>query len=342
MKRIFILILTGTLIFSLAACNGKTTVSESEKSSGTSSDSSKTTSNSEISKESSEKEMSATSSEVSERIYEVDINNQTHANGKNKMGDNDGPAFCVYSKPGFNKGSFDILFSKLKINNVRKSDGKNVNGYIFLGVDVLSEGNEYWINCFDTGFCYSGKNGGWHLFYNVYELADKNELKWYESKLILNPKHDYRLILDTSKSDEKATISVFDITDNKIVDKADFSVKGMKKDGSNTSYYQNFAFDYPENLIVGSDGKIVGNYDKGDWIKSTLYSTDEDLYIKNIIIADAILYKGAEQTKWNEETLDNIGIWPDAVMKEIDYPCVKIYKGEKHFDYRVDIDMNRH
>ena len=39
------------------------------------------------------------------------FSNLTLANGSNKMGDADWPAYCVYSKKGYNKASMDIELS---------------------------------------------------------------------------------------------------------------------------------------------------------------------------------------------------------------------------------------
>ena len=52
-----------------------------------------------------------------------------------KMGDNDGPAVCIYSKTGYNKGRMDIVVSQIKLNTER-SDKKRVAAYMFLGVDI--------------------------------------------------------------------------------------------------------------------------------------------------------------------------------------------------------------
>ena len=41
-----------------------------------------------------------------------------------KMGDNDGPAVCVYAPEGYNKATLDIRMSEIRINTKRKSDGK--------------------------------------------------------------------------------------------------------------------------------------------------------------------------------------------------------------------------
>jgi hypothetical protein len=95
-----------------------------------------------------------------------DFTNLTYDNGSGRMADTDGPAYVVYSKKGCNKATADILLSGVELNNVRKNNNRFVNAYIFLGIDVYdSDGN--WINCADTGLCYSGRNGFWHLFYNI-------------------------------------------------------------------------------------------------------------------------------------------------------------------------------
>lgn len=95
------------------------------------------------------------------------------------------------------------------------------------------------------GLVRSGRNGAWHLFYNVYATPE-GESAWYESGVKLSADSDYRLVLDTSKEDEKAVLSVYEIGSERLIDSVSFSAADMLCDGSNTAYYQNFALDFPD------------------------------------------------------------------------------------------------
>ena len=97
---------------------------------------------------------------------EKSITNLEFTNSGRYKGDNDGPAYVVYSKIGYQKASFEFKMSQVKLNMRRKSDQKWTNSYIFLGVDVYNEKEEF-LNCIDAGFCYSGASLNWHLFFNL-------------------------------------------------------------------------------------------------------------------------------------------------------------------------------
>lgn len=266
------------------------------------------------------------------------ITNRTYSN-PGKMGDNDGPAVCVYAPEGYNKGTLDIALSDVRINTVRESDGKHVNGYIFIGIDVLSGPGGYWVNCFDTGLVYDGADGKWRLFHNIYANTDSNEAKWYTSKKTLDDTHDYRIEVDSSAENEKCTVNIYDLTDGgKLADTRTFTVKDLKCDGSNTAYYQNFALDYPDNVKVDAEGNVGTTYDNADWVKSTLHSTDENIFMQNIRIIDAKLYKDETEKQWDEGVL---GLWPDSSINDIDYACTTVVSGDDYYKYRIDLDMNR-
>ena len=255
-----------------------------------------------------------------------------------KMGDNDGPAYCVYSKMGYNKASMDVLISQIRVNNIRKSDGRFVNMYMFLGCDVYSAPDGWWVNCFDSGFCYSGSDPAWHLFYNIYKPAVDGQYGWYESKVRLDPTHDYRLTLDTSFENERAKLTVYDLTDGRDVDEVTFGVKDLRSDGTTTSYLMDFAIDFPDNTKLGPDGKPSDN-----WSDIVLYNTDEDLFLQNVNVENVVIRKNGKVLDWDAGVTDHRAMWPDCSNKEIDYACTYLVCDEDDYDvcFRVDLDMNR-
>lgn len=282
-------------------------------------------------------EQSSTISEQSEaaEVRKPDITNLTYDNGSGRMADTDGPAYVVYSKKGYNKATVDILLSGVEINNVRKSNNRFVNAYIFLGIDIYdADGN--WINCADTGLCYSGRNGYWHLFYNIYQTKTEGAKTWYESSVKLNPKHDYRLILNSSKENDKSTITIFDLTDNKVADSKEFETAYSLASGENTSFLQNYALDYPEDVKFDTNGKPSAD----NWVEITLFNTDQGIYMKNVQISGATLSLNDSEVVWTEEQTSNRGVWPDKNEK-IDYEVVKIYKDSFDNKFTVTFDMNR-
>ncbi|MDD4125097.1 MAG: hypothetical protein PHW77_05160 [Eubacteriales bacterium] len=345
MKKALIILLALCLCVPIAACKGRgTDVSEDSSKEvvfslvpSSSEEAASNESDGEISEESSEE------SEMSEELKKEPIpegatviTNLNYSNGDGKMGDSDGPAYCVYSNTGYNKASMDVKISEMKINNIRESDGKFVNAYMFLGCDVYN--GSWWSNCFDTGFCYAGKTPSWHLFYNIYEPAESGQAGWYESSVKLDPTHDYRLTLDTSEENLKATVIIYDITAGEEADRVSFYVKGMKADGSNTAYLMDFALDYPQNVKKDTSGNS-----SEDFVEITLYNTDEDLYMQNILVENVKIYKNGSEYIWDETHTKNRALWPDMSDTQFDYACTKVITVEDSYDYsfRVDLDMNR-
>lgn len=342
MKKTIIFIIAMFMLTAFASCGGKSDGSSSSAEDVSSLAPSSEEESSDLTSEDNSSEVSEVS-EMSEELKKTPIpegahviTNLNYSNGDGKMGDADGPAYAVYSKVGYNKASMDIKVSQIKINTIRQSDKKFVNAYIFLGADVYN--GEWWTNCFDTGLCYSGKNPSWHLFYNIYEPADSSQYFWYESKVKLDPTHDYRLILDTSEENTKATIIVYDLTDDKEVDRVSFYVKGMKADGSNTAYLMDLALDYPQNTKLDTSGNP-----SEDWVEITLYNTDEDLYMQNVLVDNVKIYKNGTEYTWDETHTKNRSLWPDSSYTKIDYACTKVITLGDTYDYefRVDLDMNR-
>ena len=46
--------------------------------------------------------------------------------------------------------------------------------------------------------------------------------------------------------------------------------------------------------------------------------------MKNIRVTNCKLYKWADEFDWTNDVTENRGIWPDASIKKIDYPCTVI------------------
>lgn len=289
-------------------------------------------------KESSAPESTSEDSSGETVSYEYDgeesFSNLTFSNGSGKMGDQDGPAYCVYSVKGVQAASMEIELSQLELQ-IYREDGKHVNAYIFLGVDVYDPEDGYWKNCADAGLVYSGADG-WHVFYNLYSSSDPEASTWYESDRRLRSDHDYRLVLDSSRKDERAVLSVIDLTTGNRVDHVIFELQYAKADGSNTAYLTDFALDYPEDTRQGPDGNP-----SEDWIDITLGNTDRGVYMRNLRVKNCRVTRGDEELDWTDELTANRGIWPDASMSGMDYECTKVRNAKENLSYIIDLDMNR-
>lgn len=262
------------------------------------------------------------------------FSNLTFSNGKGKMGDADGPAYCVYSVQGVQGATMEVELSQIEMN-IYREDGRHVNAYIFLGVDVFHPEGGHWINCADAGLCYSGEDG-WHVFYNLYSSSDPEASTWYESGRRLIVRHDYRLTLDSSAEDGQAVLTVYDLTANRVADRVTFELQYAKKDGSNTAYLTDFALDYPENTMQDTDGNPCE-----DWIDITLGNTDRGMYMRNVRVRNCRVTKDGAEYDWTEEQTANRGIWPDASMSAVDYPCTEVQNAKENMSYIVNLDMNR-
>ena len=278
--------------------------------------------------------------EITRRFMEKLNHAKTNLGFKNSgkyAGDNDGPAYVVYSKIGYNKASYEFKLSQADINMSRKSDGKWTNSYVFLGVDVYDEKGEF-LNCIDAGFCYAGGSKDWHLFYNLLTTSEGNGFSWYESNVSLDPTHDYKLILDCSEKDNAATLTILDMTEgDRVADRAEFEVLHAKADGSNLSMYQDFAIDFPDDIKMDRNG----NPSENDWEEITLYNTDEDIYLNNLIIRNATLYLGDEEYLWTKDRTNDEFMWPSVSCPKVDYVCTRIVKQTAHSELVLDLDMNR-
>lgn len=276
------------------------------------------------------------SAETVSYVYdgEESFSNLNFSNGEGKMGDADGPAYCVYSTQGVQAASMEIELSKLDLQ-IYREDGAHVNAYIFLGADVFDPEAGYWKNCADAGLVYSGADG-WHVFYNLYSSSDPEASTWYESERRLRNDHDYRLVLDSSQKDGRAVLSVYDITTDVRVERVIFELQYAKADGSNTAYLTDFALDYPENTMQGADGRP-----SEDFIDITLGNTDRGIYLRNLRVKNCRVTREGVEYDWTNEQTANRGIWPDASMSGIDYECTKVSNAKENISYMIDLDMNR-
>lgn len=272
--------------------------------------------------------MSETSTTVVEKGEETVYTSKTYKN-KGKMSDTDGPAVCIYTTKGCNKAQITVDLEHCEMSLVR-ADGRHVNAYVFLGIDIYDE-NGSWINCLDAGFCKSGAGGEWHIFYNLFD-APEGARTWYESKVGIK-KGVYVLELDSSSRDGYATVKV-KTTDGKVVDTKNFPAKGAKADGSNTSYLQNYALDFPQNLILDTNGNKTDNF-----VEVVLYNTNQDLYFRNINVTDARLWYSGEEVVWTKEQTTSAGIWPDKQCN-IGYDAVRMFASQEFFDLKINLDMN--
>lgn len=284
-------------------------------------------------------EVSSVSDNSSEESTEASIDPAVNAaktissldyKNNGKMGDTDGPAFAVYSEKGYNGASVVVDLKNSEIQT-KLSDGRFVNGYVFLGSDVFS-GN-YWINCFDAGLCWSGVNGGWHVFYNVYGTVNESTPSWYESSKILPKNGKYRLTLKLI-ADERAELVVEGI-DNKFKDSVKIEIKGAKKNGSNTGMLFNVALDYPPDTKVDEKGSPCD-----DWTRITLANSDKGLYFRKLYATELTLFKFDAEEPWTDNKNSSLGLWPDKSIEGFDYSPTEVYLFDGT-EYYVNLDMNR-
>ena len=307
MKRFFCLMLAVLTAFSVVACNKNQDV-ESDSS---------------YFKEESESTM-----EKTKTISTLDYANY------GRMGDLDGPAFAVYSKQGYTGAVVDIDIESSKIN-CAMSDGKFVNGYAFLGVDIY--GLFEWENCVDAGLCWAGADEGWHIFYNMFHPLNEETKTWYESRKKL-PYNDVYTMSFEIIEDNYALLTVKGQKTGAF-DSVRIEVKGAKKDGSNTAFLFNAAMDFPPDTIIDRNGKVY-DYGDADWIEVVLANTDKGAYLKDLLVTNMKLLKGDEELKWVDDMNSSVAIWPDKTYQGIDYSPTKvdIYDGSQYY---IHFDMNR-
>lgn len=249
-----------------------------------------------------------------------------------KMGDQDGPAFAVYSNIGYTGASAIMDVENMEIDTVMKG-GKFINAYCFFGVDVYDDSGTWWQNCVDVGLCWSGRYGGWHLFYNMYEPLNEGTPTWYESRIKL-PKDDIYEMSMTITEDNYATLTIKGQKTGK-TDSVTLEVKGARADGKNTAMLFNVALDYPPDTKVDREGNPCE-----DWTEITLANSDKGLFFRNFHVWDLKLYKGETASDWTDDLSSAVSIWPDKAVEGFDYSPTQVglFGGA---EYVIDLDMNR-
>ena len=263
-----------------------------------------------------------------------EITNLTFANrDDNSMGDMYAPGYCVYSKTGFNKGEMSFEMSQVDVNNWGSKKG-HVTCYVFLGISVNNDGG-WWMNCCDAGFTYDNETSGWHLFYAT--ATDENGVRgWYSNTKTLNSKHDYKLVLDSSKQDGKVTMTAIDLADGKVADTLEFDLWGSKADGSNTLYLTDIAIDWAdENTLVDTKGNPTT---EDNWVEITKANMGQGIHMNNVRLYDIALYKNDERLVWNKSLTDRRGMWSDK-NDPIDVVTTRVSHIIEDYEYVIDLDL---
>lgn len=249
-----------------------------------------------------------------------------------KMGDVDGPAFAVYSNVGYTGASAVLDVGNTEINTFLP-DGRFVNAYCFFGIDVYDDSATWWQNCVDVGLCWSGRLGGWHLFYNMYEPLNEGTSTWYESRVEL-PKDDIYDMTLTITEENYATLTIKG-REKGATDSVTLEVKGARADGKNTAMLFNVALDYPGDTKVDRDGNPCE-----DWVEITLANSEKGLFLRNFHVWDLKLYQGDAKSDWTDGLSSAVSIWPDKAAEGFDYSptTVGLFGGT---EYVINLDMNR-
>ncbi|WP_185257060.1 hypothetical protein [Anaerocolumna chitinilytica] len=128
-----------------------------------------------------------------------------------------------------------------------------------------------------------------------------------------------------------------DITENeKIVDTAEFEGMYAKKDSSNLSMYQDYSIDFPDDIKKDRRGEDSAD----NWEEITLYNTNGDIYLNNILIEDAKLYSPEGEYTWTKEGTNDRFMWHHTQYKKIDYACTRIREQKMDSELLLDLDMN--
>ncbi len=260
------------------------------------------------------------------------INNLEYVN-PGYMGDDDGPAYCVYSESGYNRSEMVFELSKAELNNIGTNGYSRVNGFVFLGSDVYDEDGE-WMNCCDAGVYYSGVNRGWQLFAAVYDNGE-GEYQWFDDPHTLNASSDYRLTLDCSKTDGRAKLTVTDVYDETVSYTLEFPLFGAKADGSRTGFLTNIAIDWAgEETFVDKEGVPTD-----DWLKVMDSCLGQGIYMKNVRIYGCALYKNGVRTDWDESLTDRRCLTPDSTYEGFEHKVITVKNATNDTEYIIDIDL---
>jgi len=256
-----------------------------------------------------------------------------------RIGDWGGPAYAVHSQKGYNHASIDVELSDVEINMVRKSDGKYLVGYLFLAMNIYDAEGGYWVNCLDAGLQYDSPVGSWRLFYFINNASDPNQPLWYTSDLYLDSTHDYRIILDCSKTNHRTTLTAYDLTEGKVADSVEFQSRWSLKDGSNVDFVQDYAIDMPENTMYDLSGNkhqdIYLQVSDQIWKEVILYNSNEGIYMRNVKITNARL----NNEPWTEGKTRLRGFSPDRKQADIGYDVVKVSQAKWDSEFRIDFDL---
>ncbi|MBP5155315.1 MAG: hypothetical protein J6252_01890 [Clostridia bacterium] len=248
-----------------------------------------------------------------------------------QMGDADGPAYCVYSRKGYNKAEMSFELSAAEASILGKR-GALMNGYVFLGATAFNEGG-YWVNSCDAGLTYTGENGGWRLFWNTANDGTGNR-GWFSGGKTLDDSRNYRITLDCSQKDGWALVTVTDIDDCRVVDSAEFRFPGSKADGSNLELLTDIAVDWAsEETWVDSHGEPTE-----DWTEVVFACAGQNMYFKNLRIYDCALYNGDLRFEWEPACTDRRGLCPDAGT-EVYGTVITVHSITGETEYIVDIDL---
>ncbi|MBO4276962.1 MAG: hypothetical protein J5925_01015, partial [Clostridia bacterium] len=247
------------------------------------------------------------------------------------MGDDDGPAYCVYSNVGYNKAEMSFALSEAETSTLGRS-GIRMNGFVFLGINAYND-EGYWCNCCDAGVCYTGENGGWSLFWGT---ADDGTGKpgWYSGGKTLDPARNYVLTLDSSQKDNFVVLTVTDADDGKVADRAEFRLAGTKADGSNTDYLTDIAVDWAgEESWIDADGNPTE-----DWREVLFACAGQKMCFKNIRIYGCTLYSGETRFDWDSSCTNRRGLCPDAGT-DVYGTVITVHHIKADSEYVIDIDL---
>ena len=203
------------------------------------------------------------------------------------MGDNDGPAVVIYWSKAITRPRWRSPLSQIDIHNIR-SDGRVVAGYIFLGLTVYAPWG--WMNSVDAGLVWSGRVGGWRLFYSSYDP----KVWWHSTDVFLDPTSDYKIVLDSSEGDGQVKLSVYDM-DGGLADSADIVLNNALADGSNTAFFYELRHRLGDRPAIRpqrqSHRRLGGDH--------PLQHRRQHLYAEHSHL-NAALYNGGEKVFWNE------------------------------------------